>query len=132
MLATARPCPGRGPRTHSCPNIIRGAIRYCPACEVYVKTDKGHDDQARDESEERKFIHSASWKKERAAYLDDHPLCERCLPEGKEVPAVLVHHKDGNELNRATENKEALCNNCHEKIHGPSRWKKKPHSGTPI
>lgn len=121
----ARNCPGKGPRYRSCPNLIRGSVRLCPECEVYAEADKREYDQKRDESVDRKFIHSTAWRKERLAYLNEHPLCERCLLEGKEVPAVLVHHRDENELNRAVENKEALCNSCHEKIHGPSRFKKK-------
>lgn len=131
-LANARPCPGKGPRSHSCPNFIRGSIRYCPQCEVYANADKSERDQKRDEAPDRKFLHSSLWRKERSLYLGANPLCERCLQKNIERPAVLVHHRDGNELNRVQENKEALCNNCHEAIHGPSRWQHKPHLGMPI
>jgi 5-methylcytosine-specific restriction protein A len=131
-LSTARPCPGKGPRSHSCPNYIRGNVSYCPECQVYADKDKRGRDRERDKDDERKFLHSVAWRREREHYLNLHPLCERCLIEGRETPATLVHHKDGNELNRDDANKEALCNNCHEKIHGPSRWRKKPSLGTLI
>jgi 5-methylcytosine-specific restriction protein A len=125
MLLPARQCPGKGPRFRSCPNTVRGAVRYCDQCQVYVVAGKREHDQKRDESPDRKFIHSAAWKKEREHYLNLNPLCERCLVEGKELPATLVHHKDGNELNRDDSNKEALCNPCHETYHGPNRFKRK-------
>lgn len=69
-------------------------------------------------------MHSMEWRKERDAYLNENPLCERCLMHGAVVSAVLVHHKDRNELNRAKENKEALCNACHEDEHKKERWRR--------
>jgi len=118
----ARPCPGRGPRRGSCPNLIRGDERCCPECMPYEKAATRRYDQQRDQTPERKFLHSATWRKERDAYLDENPLCERCLKQSKVVPAYLVHHKDGNELNRAKENKESLCFTCHEEEHKNERW----------
>lgn len=128
----ARRCPGRGLRSHSCPNYVRGSVRLCPECQVYADKDKRLQDKERDKGDERKFLHSVTWRKEREAYLAEHPLCERCLLEGREVPAYLVHHIDGNELNRDKSNKEALCTNCHEAVHGKFRWSKKLPTGTII
>ena len=132
MLSISRPCPGKGPRSHSCPNYIRGGVSYCPECQVYADKDKRGRDQDRDKDDERKFLHSMAWRRERESYLNRHPLCERCLVEGRDTPATLVHHIDGNELNRDDNNKEALCNPHHEKIHGLSRWTKKLSTETPI
>ena len=68
-------------------------------------------------------------------YLQDHPLCERCLREGKAegmlygraTPAVDLHHKKPVESAKTIEemrhlafdwnNLEALCIACHIKTH---------------
>lgn len=118
------PCPGVGPRRGRCSSLIKASESYCEECKPFVKKATREYDKKRDQTLERKFLHSRSWRKERNMYLDKHPLCERCLPIGRTVPAVLVHHKDRNELNRAEENKEALCNSCHEAEHKGERWGK--------
>ena len=118
-----KPCPGRGIRRGHCPNVVKAGL--CPECQaVQDKTNAQYDEQ-RDKTAQRLFIHSAAWRAERKAYLREHPLCERCGSRGFVRVSVLVHHIDGNELNRAGDNKQALCNDCHEGIHGPSRWKRK-------
>ena len=57
------------------------------------------------------------WKRCRAAYLAQYPLCARCLP--RVVEAVHVHHKDGQgpkgEQGYDPTNLEALCHSCHSK-----------------
>ena len=77
----------------------------------------------------QKLLNSPRWKNIRRAYLQQHPLCERCEREGFVRSAVDVHHKrpvesakteqemerlaynlDGNNL-------EALCIPCHIKTH---------------
>lgn len=127
---TARPCPGKGPRFRSCPNLIRGNTRLCPECEALVKADNKNYDQKRlaDDSG-RRFWLSAAGRSIQKAKLNRDPLCERHLKIDREVPAVLVHHKDNDELNSSPENLESLCNECHEKEHGPNRWGRKLHSG---
>jgi hypothetical protein len=42
--------------------------------------------------------------------------------KGEVVPAVLVHHIDGDELNNLEENHQSLCNACHEEIEKKGRW----------
>lgn len=79
-------------------------------------------DRQRDQDPGRQFLHSAAWRKERELYLAEHPLCERCLEKGRIVPSWGVHHRDRNQLNRAEENKEALCFMCHEEEHKDERW----------
>ena len=118
----SRPCPGRGPRSRSCPNLIRGNMTCCPDCMPFEKQATRRYDKARDESPGRQFLHSMQWRKEREIYLNENPLCERCLKQDLTIPAYLVHHRDHNELNRAKENKESLCNSCHEAEH--KRWGK--------
>jgi 5-methylcytosine-specific restriction protein A len=72
--------------------------------------------------------YDGAWVKTRNAYIRKHCLCEMCEAEGKIVPAVLVHHKMELKDNGARldpENLVSLCNQCHEKIHGPKRWERK-------
>ena len=81
----------------------------------------------------QRLLNSPRWKNIRRAYLQQHPLCERCQREGFVRSAVDVHHKrpvesakteqemerlaynlDGNNL-------EALCIPCHIKTHQEMR-----------
>ncbi len=61
-----------------------------------------------------------AWEKIRNRYIAAHPLCEKCLSEGKCTPAALVHHKkpiaDGGTNEES--NLMSLCNSCHERFHG--------------
>jgi len=84
-------------------------------------------DKAREQQEDRKFIHSHQWRMIRQIKLSSFPLCERCLLNNKEIVAVLVHHLDKNEFNNNNENLESLCFGCHEKEHGKERFKRKQH-----
>lgn len=84
------------------------------------------------------FYSSQDWKKCRAAYISTRSgLCERCLKEGKIVPAREVHHKvrltDKNINDPSValnfDNLEALCFECHDKEHeadARERRQKKP------
>ena len=119
---TGRPCPGYGPRRGSCPNLIRGNQTCCSECAPFEKEKKRRYDKKRDESPGRQFLHSTTWRKIRAYKLSRQPLCERCLKQGQDIPATLVHHKDGNELHNHPVNHESLCVSCHELIHKEGRW----------
>ena len=39
-----------------------------------------------------KLYNLPEYKKLRAAYIMEHPLCEMCLKEGKTTPIQEVHH----------------------------------------
>jgi 5-methylcytosine-specific restriction protein A len=72
--------------------------------------------------------YDGTWQKVRAMYLARHPLCEDCRGEGRVTRASLVHHvkeltKGGARLDGS--NMRALCNDCHERIHGADRWKRR-------
>ena len=118
----SRPCPGYGPRRGSCPNLVKGKERYCPDCLPYAQAETKEYDKKRDETPERQFLHSTTWRRIRDYKLSKNPLCERCEKQELTVPAVLVHHKDGNELHNHPVNLESLCNDCHEKEHKKERW----------
>lgn len=117
-----RPCPGYGSRRGACPNLVRGNQTCCPECAPYEKAIKRQYDKKRDESPERQFLHSKTWRRIRDYKLSRNPLCERCEKRGLTEPAVLVHHRDGNELHNHPVNLEAVCNPCHEGIHKNERW----------
>ena len=72
--------------------------------------------------------YDARWQKARLAYLRQHPICERCEVDGRVTAATLVHHivelKDGG-ARLDHDNLMALCNDCHEQIHGPDRWRRR-------
>ena len=73
-------------------------------------------------------MHSTQWRAIRERKLSEDPLCERCYKKTLApnvrlvVPAVLVHHIDGDELNIEPENLESLCTACHEDEHRGERW----------
>jgi len=125
-VAPRHPCSGRGPRRGRCRNLVGRGVGCCPECQPYVTAALARHDKERDQSEERQFIHSVVWRAIRARKLTQDPLCERHLTQGRVVPATLVHHRDGNELNNADENHQSLCNPCHEEIEAKGRWGRKP------
>ena len=120
------------------------ALRFCswPGCNQLGKGQYCEEHQAQHEmlrqENNRQYNrqrgsaasqgYDADWHRARTAYIRSHPLCEICLQGGRVVPAVLVHHlkplrEGGARLN--PDNLQALCNDCHEKIHGQDRWKRK-------
>ena len=113
-VAPRRPCPGKGPRRGRCPNLLSRGVPYCDECAPYVKAQVRRYDKARDQGEQRQFLHSTTWRKIREMKLRRDPLCERHLEQGQTVAATTVHHKDGDELNNADENHESMCFGCHE------------------
>jgi len=60
-----------------------------------------------------------SWREVRERYVAAHPLCERCLQDGRLTPVEEVHHikpvSQGG-TNDAS-NLMSLCQSCHTKIH---------------
>ena len=75
----------------------------------------------------QKLLNSPRWKNIRRAYLQAHPLCERCQREGFVRSAIDVHHKTPVESAKTEQemerlaynpaNLEALCIPCHIKTH---------------
>jgi len=117
-----RPCSGRGPRRGACPNLIRGSETCCPECMPFEKKATRRYDKARDESPGRKFLHSAVWRRIRAAKLNRDALCERCQENGIITAAFLVHHIDEDQQNNNNENLLSCCQSCHELIHRKDRY----------
>ena len=83
----------------------------------------------------QRLLNDRRWRELRIAYLREHPLCERCIREGKAAgvpegyitPAIDVHHrvpvetaKTLQEMERLAydwNNLEALCFPCHSRTH---------------
>ena len=83
------------------------------------------------------FYKSDAWENCRALYLAKvGGLCEECLKQGIYTPAVIVHHKvvltpeniTNPEITLAFSNLEAVCRDCHGKVHRPGlRYKIAPN-----
>ena len=74
-----------------------------------------------------RFYHSTDWEQAREQALQrDCYLCQHCLAQGVETPAVMVHHiveltpANVNDPNISTslDNLVSLCDLCHKKVHG--------------
>jgi 5-methylcytosine-specific restriction protein A len=97
-----RPCGHPG-----CPNLT--SERYCETHKPL------HPD--RPPSAERGY--NSRWRKLSKAYLRKHPLCVKCMQDGRYVPATVVDHitpHRGNEVLMWGEtNWQALCKPCHDR-----------------
>ena len=96
-----------------CPNLTDET--YCEkhksqAANSYNKYQRSSDHNKK---------YGREWKRIRARYVKAHPLCERCLAEGRLTPVEEVHHILP--VNRGGSNAESnlmsLCRSCHNKIH---------------
>ena len=101
-----RPCSFPG-----CPNLTDGRF-----CEAHRKIEaQRYNRYERDPEINRRY--DARWRRVRDAYIRAHPLCERCLEEGRMTPARHVHHvlplSQGG--THDWDNLRALCLACHSK-----------------
>jgi 5-methylcytosine-specific restriction endonuclease McrA len=100
---------------------------------VHSHKDKVANDQRRGSSVERGY--DSVWNRVRKIKADLSPLCESCLIKNIERPMNVVHHiktiEQYPELRLVLQNLLSLCTPCHEKIHGPDRYKTKPPLGVP-
>lgn len=66
--------------------------------------------------------YDARWRKARALYLRQHPLCEECRRSGEMTPATVVDHIIPHRGDMALfwnqQNWQPLCKNCHDKKTG--------------
>ncbi len=95
-----------------CPNLCEGQY-----CELHAGQARSYDKGSRRPDKNRKY--GRAWKRIRDRYARLHPLCERCLKEGRITPMEEVHHILP--VNRGGGNEEtnlmSLCRSCHEKVH---------------
>lgn len=78
--------------------------------------------------ERQEIYQSKRWKELRALYFQEHPLCEKCLSEGRITPTQDIHHRlspfqkgitQEEKERRAYDwsNLMAVCVECHIKEH---------------
>lgn len=96
-----------------CPKLTKGS--YCDEHKGLVA--KSYNKYSRSPDHAKKY--GKSWRKVRERYVKKHPLCEKCLKEGRYVPVKEVHHilpisKGGT---NEESNLMSLCRSCHNKIH---------------
>ena len=105
----ARPC-----RQPGCPNLCKEGTY----CEIHRKDNTPED--LRGGATQRGY--NSRWQKARKAYLRSHPLCKKCLSEGRYTPATVVDHiiphRGNQQLFWDMTNWQPLCKACHDKKTG--------------
>lgn len=96
-----------------CPNLTDGTY-----CEKHRNSEARKYNRYQRSSDHAKR-YGSHWKKIRDLYASLHPLCERCLKEGRTTPMDEVHHivpvsRGGTD---DFSNLMSVCKSCHNKIH---------------
>jgi 5-methylcytosine-specific restriction protein A len=106
--AFKKPCAYPG-----CPKLTDE--KYCEDHKKIVMQQ--YDKFNREHNKNKKY--GNNWRRIRALYIKQHPLCERCLQEGRITPVEEVHHilpvKQGG--SNSFTNLMSVCKSCHTKIH---------------
>ena len=104
-----RPC-----RYPGCPNLCTSGVY----CEEHRK-ECGHD-ALRGGANARGY--DTRWRKARALFLRQHPLCTECRRNGVLTPATVVDHIIPHRGDRTLfwdqKNWQPLCKDCHDKKTG--------------
>jgi 5-methylcytosine-specific restriction protein A len=104
-----RPC-----RYSGCPNLCDSGVY----CEEHRK-EWSHD-ALRGGAYVRGY--DARWRKARALYLRQHPLCAECRRDGALTPATVVDHivphRGDKVLFWDQQNWQPLCKGCHDRKTG--------------
>ena len=103
-----------------CPELTDG--RYCAKHQKLI--NKQYEKYDRNPADRKRY--QGEWRKIRDRYIHDHPLCEKCLEEGRFTRAEHVHHILP--LSQGGTNEEdnlmSVCKSCHSRIHAEmgDRW----------
>ena len=128
-------------RWPGCHELTRDRSGYCEAHKG--RAEERRKQQVRQWSRDRGNTsargYDAEWRKVRADFLREHPLCADCLARGIVRAATVVHHlcaiAERPELRLESRNLLALCRDCHELRHGRKALReasRKPRrAGTP-
>lgn len=115
--------PKRGCATPGCPELTDG--QYCEAHKR--EADANYRKFERDPQINKRYGYA--WRKIRAAYVAEHPLCEDCEAEGRLTPVQEVHHilplsRGGT---HDASNLRSLCKPCHSRQSAKDgdRWDKR-------
>jgi len=98
-----------------------GCPGFCEQGQVFCKDHmEWSSDRLRGGADARGY--DSRWRKARALFLKQHPLCAFCQAEGKVVPATVVDHiiphRGDQRLFWDQTNWEPLCKECHDKKTG--------------
>lgn len=107
--------PRRGCAYPGCARLAEEKSAYCDEHKKVM--DKQYQKYKRPVDSNKKY--GRAWKRIRDRYVKAHPLCERCLKDGRITPVEEVHHiiplsQGGTHRN---DNLMSLCQSCHTKIH---------------
>ncbi|WP_312072141.1 HNH endonuclease signature motif containing protein [Anaerotignum propionicum] len=94
----------------SCPALVPYGRSYCEKHQVLHRSDR---------LSASKRGYDSRWRKARARFLKDHPLCVKCKEEGILVKATVVDHivphRGDQRLFWDESNWQPLCKKCHDK-----------------
>lgn len=106
--APKRPC-----RYPGCPNLCDKGV-YCS------KHIQFSSDRMRGGADARGY--DSRWRKARKYFLEKHPLCAKCMRNGKLTPATVVDHiiphRGDQQLFWDDGNWQPLCKGCHDRKTG--------------
>lgn len=106
-----------------CNNLISLSDWYC---EEHKNYKQKRYDSKRESSTKRGY--GSQWRKVRAEYVKQHPICELCEKIGITKEVAVVHHKipvkDGGAW-FDFDNLQSLCAECHNRQDGHARMKGK-------
>ena len=92
-----------------CSKLVEPGKEYCSEHQQLHKHDR---------SSAAARGYDSRWNKARKVYLNHHPLCVKCLAEGKYVKATVVDHvvphRGNQDLFWDEENWQALCKKHHD------------------
>ena len=111
---------------HPCSHPGCPALTHDQYCVTHAAIHAKHYEQyERDPNTWKRY--GSAWRKVRAAYLSEHPLCEMCEKESKLVPAEHVHHivevSEGGSNDWS--NLCAICKSHHSSLHISERNKRR-------
>ena len=108
-MAVAAPTPCRYP---GCPAVL-STPGYC---DKHLRVTRRQQDERRGSPASRGY--DSRWRKARALFLSQHPLCAACEGKGRITPAQVVDHviphRGDKQLFWDRDNWQALCKPCHD------------------
>jgi 5-methylcytosine-specific restriction enzyme A len=72
---------------------------------------QGSQQHSKERLERNKFYHTTAWRKLRATFIKQHPLCVECDGIGQVVDHIESIKSGGDPL--AWDNLQTMCHRCH-------------------
>ena len=110
----------RGCSCAMCPELALLGGQRCEKHEQEAAALRFKQNQQRQSTDSRAaykaFYHSTGWRKTRAYWLNQEPLCRSCQRPAEMVDHIVPIHEGGDpwDLN----NLQSLCNSCHARKRG--------------